>query len=283
MIEKIYIPTVNRVDNQITYNTLPNELKKRVVFVVQEWERPQYKYDCEYLILPDTIEKQDRYLTKTREFIYKSAGKIKYAMIDDDIVIARRNSKYFSAYNHISNMEKSKRVLIESDFFDMFSMFDSWLDEVALCSCSQTYFPPSNKLYKESSSVSFGVFFINGSQLHPFIDRMKFNETKIAEDVILTLYVLGYGLKNRVTEEYVLHKNLSVDKKMNSSCWDNQTMEQSLKDFKIIENLFPGVFKTLYNADGTPTVGYRSSPKSKIDWKLARGSKIKSSTSFNTL
>ena len=48
MIEKIFIPTVNRVDNQITYNHLPKELQKKVIFVVQEWEKDKYsKFDNE--------------------------------------------------------------------------------------------------------------------------------------------------------------------------------------------------------------------------------------------
>ena len=55
MIDKIFIPTVRRVNNQITYNGLPDELKKRVVFVVQAWEREQYHYDAEYLVLPESI------------------------------------------------------------------------------------------------------------------------------------------------------------------------------------------------------------------------------------
>ena len=55
MINKIYIPTVCRVDNQITYNNLPKELQKKVVFVVQEWERNQYKFDAEYYVLPSDI------------------------------------------------------------------------------------------------------------------------------------------------------------------------------------------------------------------------------------
>lgn len=282
MIEKIFIPTVNRVNEQITYNALPDELKKRVVFVVQEWERPQYFYDCEYLIVPDTRQQKPQYISKTREFIYRSAGAIKYAMIDDDIVFARRNSKYFSAYNYRSNMETSKRILIEDDFFDMFSMFDSWLEEVALCSCSRTLLPPSKKLYKDSSSMSFGSFFINGTRLYPLLDEMKLSETSISEDVVFTLYVICYGLKNRVTEEFILYKNQSVDRKMSSFCWDNQTMEKSIADFKTIENLFPGVFKIIYNADGTPAVGYRNSPKAKIDWKLAQNRKL-NSKSFHTL
>ena len=67
MIEKIYIPTLHRIDNQVTYNNLPDSLKKKVVLVVQEWERDQYDYDVEYLVLPPEINKDDRYcLAKTR-------------------------------------------------------------------------------------------------------------------------------------------------------------------------------------------------------------------------
>ena len=35
MIERIFIPTVHRVDQQITFNNLPDELKGRVTMVVQ--------------------------------------------------------------------------------------------------------------------------------------------------------------------------------------------------------------------------------------------------------
>ena len=52
---KIYIPTVNRPDNQITYEALPDELKSNVTLVVQKWERDKYNYDCNYLVLPDEI------------------------------------------------------------------------------------------------------------------------------------------------------------------------------------------------------------------------------------
>ena len=39
--------------------------------VVQEQERKQYKYDCEYLVVDDNIG-----IAKTREIIYRDAGKI---------------------------------------------------------------------------------------------------------------------------------------------------------------------------------------------------------------
>ena len=49
-LDKIYILTCRRVDDQITYNALPQKLKEKVCFVVQEWEREQYNYDAEYLV-----------------------------------------------------------------------------------------------------------------------------------------------------------------------------------------------------------------------------------------
>ncbi len=54
-LDKIYILTCRRVDDQITYNALPQKLKEKVCFVVQDWEREQYNYDAEYLVLPKDI------------------------------------------------------------------------------------------------------------------------------------------------------------------------------------------------------------------------------------
>ena len=40
---KIYIPTFRRINNQITFDNLPDEIKENVIMVVQEQEREQYK------------------------------------------------------------------------------------------------------------------------------------------------------------------------------------------------------------------------------------------------
>ena len=91
MIEKIYIPTLGRVEEQKTYNELPDKYKERVVMVVQEHERPKYKYDVEYLIVPNDIGS-----SKTREYIFKDGckRKINFLMIDDQMVLKRRNLNY---------------------------------------------------------------------------------------------------------------------------------------------------------------------------------------------
>ena len=117
MIEKIYIPTVRRAKNQITFNNLPDELKKRVIMVVESGERHLYNYDCEYLEIPEEIVGKWTQLAETRKLIHKHAGNIKYAMIDDDIVINRRNTKYWTG---ISNMDKSRRKATKDEISLMY-------------------------------------------------------------------------------------------------------------------------------------------------------------------
>ena len=112
-MEKIFIPTVNRVNQQITYNSLPAELKKKVVFVVQSWEREQYNYPNEYLVLPPEVNLSDYYcISKTRKIIYKAGQNFKYAVLDDDLAFKRRNSRYWTG---LSNIAKSKVDASETD------------------------------------------------------------------------------------------------------------------------------------------------------------------------
>ena len=54
-IDEILLPyntNLRRVDNQIAYNNLPDDIKeKNVILVVQEQERELFKIDCEYLVV----------------------------------------------------------------------------------------------------------------------------------------------------------------------------------------------------------------------------------------
>ena len=55
MTIKIYIPTFRRVGSQITFNSLPDKYKEKVILVVQRHERPQHNLDVDYLIVDDGI------------------------------------------------------------------------------------------------------------------------------------------------------------------------------------------------------------------------------------
>ena len=88
MIEKIYIPTLDRVDKQITYNKLPNFLKDIAVLVIQPKEKDLHD-NKPVLVLPEN----DIGISRTRQFIYDLAGESLWGIIDDDILIKERRPK----------------------------------------------------------------------------------------------------------------------------------------------------------------------------------------------
>ena len=267
MIERIYIRTVRRVDNQITYNNLPDELKSKVIMVVQEWEREEYNYDCEYLILPKHITLDfPKALTMTSEIIYHHAKNIKYAMLDDDITFSRRNAKYWTGE---SNMEKSKRKCTDEDIIEMFKMFDEWLDEseVTFCGCGFSR-PPSEVHYMKNQSLS-SAFWIDGRKLSKILSELDLTYTRVAQDVVFILSLLTRGHGNRVSNEFLFNNVSTTKKSMKSEQWDNQKIEDTLKDHREIEKRFPGIFKVLYDAEGRIAGGFRNQGKSKIYWKKA--------------
>lgn len=276
MIERIFIPTVHRVNDQITFNHLPEKYKSKVTMVVQAWERSFYHYDCDYLVLPDTDEYHfSNYycLPKTRKFIYEAGRNMKYCLFDDDIIFKRRNVKYFGG---VSNMEKSKRQATDEDFDEMFELFEEWLDsDITVVGCSQSENPPSGKsyavannktvCYRDNTSIT-SAYWINGSHFTNDLDNMDLTSVRVGEDACFLLSLLTRGYRNRVSSDFVIY-NASNHRKMKSTVWDQQTMEQTFKDHQILERMFPGLFKILYNQDGSRVEGgYKNFGKSKIEW-----------------
>jgi len=270
-IDKIYIPTVHRVDEQTTYNNLPDSLKKKVVLVVQAWERPQYKYDCEYLVLPDTEEYHYSHyfcFSKTKKLIYEVAKNTKYCIFDDDIIFYRRNGKYFGLDD---NMEKSKRIATTKDILQMFELYENWLDlpEVTVCGCAHSENPPAKAIFTKNSSIS-SVFWINGNDFADRLNDFDLDSVRVAQDVCFLLSLLTNGYGNRVGQEFVFLNMSNKKKNMKSTQWDLQTKDLAFEDHKKISNMFPQFFNILFNPDGTRVSGgYRGVGKVKIKWSEA--------------
>lgn len=268
MIEKIFIPTVCRPDRQITYSYLPDELKKRVVFVVQEWEREKYTYDAEYLVLPPEIKLgSHNTLSHTREIIYKAGQNMKYAMLDDDLHFKRRNAKYWTGE---SNMEKSSKLCDDSDVLEMFETFDKWLDDgITFCGCAQQNNPPFSKPYEDNRSLS-SCYWFNGKDWAKHIDDMGLTDVKVGEDVLMILGLLSRGYRNRVSNEFIFANQSIASKKEESVLWDSAKFEEVHEDHKIIEKRFPKYFKIVYNDnDERAEGGFRDFGKLSIKWSQA--------------
>ena len=207
MIERIYIPTVRRCDNQITFENLPKELQERVVMVIESGERHLYNYPCEYLEIPENIVGAWTQLAQTRLFIHKHAGAIKYCVADDDIMIKRRNAKYWT---ETSNMETSKRYATNEEILLMYETMDKWLDEesIGVVGCSDSLIPPGNDEYYDTTSV-FSYVFYDGRMLSKIIDDIDICSLRIAEDVLFLYEVLSRGINTRRSNEW-LHDNRSM-------------------------------------------------------------------------
>ena len=215
MIERIYIPTVKRENNQITYNNLPDELKKRVIMVLRPEDRPLYNYDCEYLVVPSQIVGTYTELAQTREFIHKHAGAIKYAMVDDDIIIKRRNAKYWTGK---SNMEKSRRTATTEEISEMYGVVDKWLDEpdIGIVGLSWPDEPPGNKLYRDTTNVNTYVFY-DGRMIYEVINEMDISSVRVSEDMLFLFEALSRGINSRKSEEWMFDNRSQVDKDLQDS------------------------------------------------------------------
>jgi len=197
MLDKIYIPTFRRADIQITYDNLPDEYKEKVIMVVQEQERKDYNYDVKYFEVDNDIG-----IAKTRELICRDAKKTRFLMVDDDIVFHRRNQKYYSAFDKVSNMDKSKRIATNSDLDDMFTLFNEWMDDGMLhVGCRRSDLPPVKTPHSDIVFIQ-GAHFINGEMLSDIIEEIDWTYCKVGEDAHFMLEYLIRGYNNRRSDEF---------------------------------------------------------------------------------
>lgn len=261
MIDKIYIPTLGRSDNQITYNTFPQKWKDIVVMVIQKHEVGLYDYPCEYHIVDDNIG-----IAKTRELIYYLAGKSRYIIIDDDITFKRRNAKY---YNKKSNMEKSKMDFNDSDYDDMIKSFDEKHDDgVVLCGTRLEYLPPDSIPYRDAGGGVYNAYSIDGSIFSEFIDDIDFSYTSnphcTVEDILINMEILSRGYKIGKFDEFLYSTSFGSE----GGCSSFRTVDEVKSGLKMIQDRFPSYIKILDKEF------INGQPKVRIQWsKLIKQSK----------
>mgnify|MGYP006241421027 FL=1 len=212
MIERIYIPTAKRFLNQITYENMPKDLQKKVIMVVRPDEKKHYLYDCEYLTIPYEFVGTWTELAQTRKFIHQHAGAIKYAMVDDDIIIKRRNAKYWTG---VSNMEKSKRNASMEEISEMYEQFSKWLDEpdIGIVGLSAPDVPPGDTPHRDTTNVNTYVFY-DGRMISKVIDEMDITSVRVSEDMLFLYEALSRGINSRRSEEWLFDNRSQVDKSL---------------------------------------------------------------------
>ena len=141
-------------------------------------------------------------IAKTRELICRDAGMTRFSMIDDDVKFYRRNTKEFKDHGFKNNMEKTSRLMTESDWDDMCNLIYQWHDE-GIIHCGH------RRRYKSMSrSYSYNTFFndihhLDGKILSEIIDEINFTRIEYGEDANLMFEYITRGYKNKRSDEFV--------------------------------------------------------------------------------
>ena len=114
-IDKIYIPTLGRVDNQRTYESLPDFVAMMTYLVIQPQELTDIKKNypnANLVVLPEEVKG----IAKTREYIVGLGNDTLYGMLDDDLEFARRN---VDRTTNKKTGDKAQTDMTEQDWKDL--------------------------------------------------------------------------------------------------------------------------------------------------------------------
>ena len=248
-IDKIYIPTLGRVDNQITYNTLPDFLKEITYLVIQDHELAEIKKnypDANIIRLPDEVKG----VARTREHIIKLAGKTIFGMFDDDMEFIRRNVDR-KTLKKVG--DKSQTPMTEDDWKEMIEKAETWLNgDYAVGGMRMQGLPP-----RESDDIEFGkiaqVFFINGDKITP--NKIKW-DIQFSEDIYFILQLLELGNKTIVSDKY-LYRHPDGHFSEGGCSNEGRNEENDYETLLEVSKRFPQLFDI------------KSNGKYKVRWKKA--------------
>ena len=196
MIQKIFIPTLGRVDNQITYDGLPDKWKEKTSLIVQMQEVDQYdKSKYNLIVLPEELGGENGRCARSMGFIIDTLRyEFKYAIFDDDVSFVYTNKPK-------SKVKPSNRPLEDDEYDYLFeSLIPSWMDEGYVhIGLESTINIARDRDYQDNFRISQAVFY-DGSNLK--VDEIDWWRTEFSADFDCNLQLLRAGFKNRVSCRY---------------------------------------------------------------------------------
>jgi len=195
MIDYIVIPTLGRIEKQITYNALPEEYKNKTFFTVQphEYDVMHDKYGDKVLKLPKEINR----IAATREWIFNEFKDCRHMVFDDDLEFVVKEP------NPAETPKWLSRKFTDEDFRDAFDLVDEWMDEgIAFGGLLPAWvIPDVNQWPVRENQRMMTNWFFNG----PLIPRdLEWCRVDSGEDFDINLQLLTRGFKNRVSAKYMV-------------------------------------------------------------------------------
>ena len=209
MISKIYIPTLGRHNDQITWDNMPSFVRDITTLVVQPHEKHLHG-DKPILVLPA----DDYGITRTRRWIYDHAGDIEHGVFDDDLRFVDRNSghgiemsKEEADASWLTKGERGKQPMTEADWKFYLAKTSEWLNGDFAFSGSRLGNMSPQKWHDGDydNTGIFCAYFFNGRKLPPSSELDW--SLELAEDAHLVLQLLERGLSNRCWDKFVVLSN----------------------------------------------------------------------------
>lgn len=234
MLEKIIIPTHNRINKQKTYDCLPQKWKDITVFVVQA---SQYQEMCEawgedkVISLPEDITT----IAPTREWIFHNLGQCRHIVFDDDLTFRIRQPVWEDP-----NDGKFKTFKWEEQHFDeAFAEIDEWMDQgIIFGGLLETTTRPSKKSWPhhDVTRICTNVFY-DGTKVPK---NIEWTRVTFAEDFDVTLQLLSRGTMNRVNTKYCVQGSATNSK---GGCSEYRTLELQNESQQTLADLWPGYIR----------------------------------------
>ena len=188
MIEKVYIPTLGRADRQITYNNLPDFLKKKTVFVIEPREEKLFKGKRTLV-----LDKNKQGIGYAREVIWKEAQGTTHIVADDDLQFKDRNPGYginLTKEDADYSWKTAKKGTMAEDDWKFFEKTTcKWFEEgVGFSGMRLCNYPPImwHNGYADNKSIFCLYVF---SENLPKVNELDWS-LKLAEDAHLVLQLL---------------------------------------------------------------------------------------------
>lgn len=194
MSMRLYIPTLARSAQQITFNNLPKFLQEKTTLVVQPHEK--HLYDGYPIVV---LPKDWLGISRTRKFIMEYAGDSLFGMLDDDIELRRRFAE-----------SPTKRPLTKEDWHEFYDTIIEWLStDCTFAGVRRGNLPPNGKDFQNNTETLQATFY-NGNKL-PNTNELIWNHDLVSEDVNLHLQLLIKGHRNRVWCKYGLMSKWALE------------------------------------------------------------------------
>lgn len=249
----IVINTLGRINKQITYNGLPDSIKRLTSFSVQAAEAHLYPDHYDLIILPDHVKD----LPSTRQWLVDNV-KTRYLLImDDDLTFFTRKD------DDPRKLYKMEEHELEDMFNDILHLLECGHPMVGISAREGNNREPLAVKYVGRSMRIFGLDLKTIREV-----GARFDRTKAKEDMDMTLQLLRAGYQNAI---FYCYANDHVSSNAPGGCALYRTMEIMKEDAFKLQELHPGFVKVVEKQTKTSWNGMKRHDVV-VQWKQAYAS-----------